>query len=218
MQLSTHAINFEQLIDHIEERGFCVIDNFLPEATVTALANEARQLKQVSIMQEAGIGREHLAVNKTIRGDSIYWLNEDDATKTQQNYFKQMESLRLNLNQHLYIGLFGLESHLAVYPVGAFYKRHLDCFATTDSNKPQRKISCIVYLNQNWQSDDGGQLRLYLNESDELHNEKSIDILPVAGRAVVFLSDTFYHEVLPATRERISLTGWFFTRPSPAGL
>jgi SM-20-related protein len=218
MPLSTHAINFEQLVDLIAERGFCVIDNFLAEATVTALANEAQQLKQTSIMQEAGIGREQLAVNKTIRGDSIYWLNEDGATEAQQNYFEQMENLRLNLNQHLYIGLFGLESHLAVYPVGAFYKRHLDCFATASPNKPQRKISCIVYLNHDWQTEDGGQLRLYLNETDELNNEKSMDILPLAGRAVIFLSDTFYHEVLPATRERISLTGWFFTRPSPASL
>jgi SM-20-related protein len=218
MPLSTHAINFEQLVDLIAERGFCVIDNFLAEATVTALANEAQQLKQTSIMQEAGIGREQLAVNKTIRGDSIYWLNEDGATEAQQNYFEQMENLRLNLNQHLYIGLFGLESHLAVYPVGAFYKRHLDCFATADPKRPQRKISCIVYLNHHWQTEDGGQLRLYLNETDELNNERSTDILPVAGRAVIFLSDTFYHEVLPATRQRISLTGWFFTRPSPASL
>lgn len=218
MQLFTHAINFEQLIDHIAERGFCVIDNFLPEATVTALTNEAQQLKQAANMQEAGIGREHLAVNKTIRGDSIYWLNEDSATKAQQSYFEQMENLRLNLNQHLYIGLFGLESHLAVYPVGAFYKRHLDCFATADLNKPQRKISCIVYLNHDWQTEDGGQLRLYLNETDELNNEKSMDILPAAGRAVVFLSDTFHHEVLPATKERVSLTGWFLTRPSPTSV
>ncbi len=218
MQLSTHTINFEQLIDQIAEHGFCVIDNFLTEATVSALVNEARQFKQASAMQEAGIGREHLAINKTIRGDSIYWLNEVGATAAQLSYFEQMENLRLSLNQHLYIGLFGLESHLAVYPIGAFYKRHLDCFATTDPNKPQRKISCIVYLNYDWQGDDGGQLRLYLNETDELNNEKSIDILPVAGRAVIFLSDTFYHEVLPASRERISLTGWFFTRPSPTSL
>lgn len=218
MQLSTHTTNLEQLVDHIAEHGFCVIDHFLPEATINALANEAQQLKQATIMQQAGVGREHLAVNKDIRGDSIYWLNEDDATAAQQSYFEQMENLRLNLNQHLFLGLFGLECHLANYPVGAFYKKHLDCFASHDSNKPQRKISCIVYLNQNWHSEDGGQLRLYLNEADELHHEKSIDISPVAGRAIIFLSDTFHHEVLPATKERLSLTGWFFTRPSAASL
>jgi len=67
-------------------------------------------------------------------------------------------------------------------------------------------------LNHEWQDEDGGKLRLYLNETDEFNQEKSIDVSPLAGRAVVFLSDTFYHEVLPATKERLSLTGWFFTR------
>lgn len=214
-------MNFEELVDHIAEQGFCVIDHFLPEATIRALADEAQGLKQDLIMQEAGVGREQLAVNKTIRGDSIYWLEEGSASTAQQSYFNQMENLKRNLNQHLFIGLFGLESHLAVYPIGAFYKKHLDCFATIDLNKPQRKISCIVYLNHHWQPNDGGQLRLYLNEKDELNSEKSIDILPVGGRAVIFLSDRFYHEVLPASRENqpnrlvlyTSISSWLLVKP-----
>jgi len=213
MRISTQSTNFEELVDHIAEHGFCVINDFLTEATVTALADEAQTLKQTEVMQEAGIGREHLNVNKEIRGDSIYWLNEDGATAAQQSYFEQMESLRLNLNQHLYLGLFGLESHLAVYPEGAFYKKHLDCFASQNPQKPQRKISCIVYLNHDWHMQDGGQLKLYLNETDESDKYKSILISPLAGRAVIFLSDTFYHEVMPTYKERISLTGWFLSRP-----
>ncbi|MFT6394425.1 MAG: SM-20-related protein [Methylophilaceae bacterium] len=39
-----------------------------------------------------------------------------------------------------------------------------------------------------------------------------MDILPKSGRIVLFLSAKFWHEVLPATRERLSLTGWFRTR------
>jgi len=213
MRISTHSTNFEELVDHVAEHGFCVINDFLPEATVTALANEAQTLKQTEAMQVAGIGREHLNVNKEIRGDSIYWLNEDEATTAQQSYFEQMESLRLNLNRHLYLGLFGLESHLAVYPEGGFYKKHLDCFASQNPQKPQRKISCIVYLNHDWHMQDGGQLKLYLNETDESDKYKSILISPLAGRAVIFLSDTFYHEVMPTYKERISLTGWFLSRP-----
>jgi SM-20-related protein len=213
MRISTHSTNFEELVDHVAEHGFCVINDFLPEATVTALANEAQTLKQTEVMQVAGIGREHLNVNKEIRGDSIYWLNEDEATAAQQSYFEQMESLRLNLNRHLYLGLFGLESHLAVYPEGGFYKKHLDCFASQNPQKPQRKISCIVYLNHDWHMQDGGQLKLYLNETDESDKYKSILISPLAGRAVIFLSDTFYHEVMPTYKERISLTGWFLSRP-----
>ena len=216
MQLSSHHINLEQLVDKIANHGFCVIDNFLDDAVSRALATETESLKVAHAMTEAGVSREHLAINKTIRGDSIYWLNEDNATAAQHSYLQQMERLRTSLNQYLYLGLFGLESHLASYPIGTFYKKHLDCFASNDPNnsqrQSQRKISCIVYLNQDWKNEDGGQLRFYLNETDASNNEKSIDILPISGRSVIFLSDTFYHEVLPARRERISLTGWFFTR------
>ncbi|MDQ2656958.1 MAG: 2OG-Fe(II) oxygenase, partial [Bacteroidota bacterium] len=35
-----------------------------------------------------------------------------------------------------------------------------------------------------------------------------LDILPVLGRMVCFRSDQLEHEVLPATRPRLSLTGW----------
>jgi SM-20-related protein len=52
----------------------------------------------------------------------------------------------------------------------------------------------------------GGQLRMYLDESAE-H-----DVVPTGGCLVVFLSGDIPHEVLPATRERLSLTGWFRRR------
>ena len=35
------------------------------------------------------------------------------------------------------------------------------------------------------------------------------DVLPEGGTLVCFLSQRFWHEVLPARRERLSLTGWF---------
>jgi Rps23 Pro-64 3,4-dihydroxylase Tpa1-like proline 4-hydroxylase len=41
---------------------------------------------------------------------------------------------------------------------------------------------------------------------------ESLDILPMAGRLVLFLSGEFWHEVRPAKRPRMSLTGWFRTR------
>lgn len=206
--------SFLELVVHLAEHGFCVVNNFLPKDCVNALSNEAKLLQKSSGMHEAGIGREHASTNKSIRGDSIYWLDEANASATQRTYFKQMEKLRLSLNEHLYLGLFELESHLAIYPEGAFYKKHLDCFASQDPSKPQRRITCIVYLNHDWKTEDGGQLKLYLNETDRSDKYKYLLVSPLAGRAVIFLSDTFYHEVLPTNRERISVTGWFLSRPS----
>jgi len=66
-------------------------------------------------------------------------------------------------------------------------------------------ISCAIYLIQDWTPADGGALRIY---DDELVR----DVLPIAGTMVCFLSDRFEHEVLPATRERLALTGWFRRR------
>ena len=111
------------------------------------------------------------------------------------------------MNQHFYMGLASLETHLAIYPVGAVYQKHLDQFNAGQAQQLNtRKLSSILYLNQEWQDSDGGELRLYVNEDEWL------DILPAGGRLVLFLSAQFWHEVLPAKRERLSLTGWFRTR------
>lgn len=208
------AQSLEQQLSKITEHGFCVMDNFLTQATILALADEVTLLNDAAQMHEAGTGRAHATINRHIRGDSIYWLHEVDASTAQLAYFKQMEALRLGLNQHLYLGLFALESHLALYPMGAGYKKHVDRFKSSDQHQhqPLRQISCILYLNQHWLDDDGGQLRLYLNQEEETIDNLPLDILPVGGRLVAFLSDTFYHEVLPASKARMSLTGWFLTR------
>jgi SM-20-related protein len=209
------AYNLEDQLSKITEHGFCVIDNFLPQTTVVALANEITTLNHAALMHEAGTGQTLVTMNKQLRGDSIYWLNEADASVAQQVYLDQMEILRLALNQHLYLGLFALESHLALYPIGASYKKHIDRFKRNNiksSDQAVRQISCILYLNQDWLVENGGHLRLYLNQSSETKDAPHLDIAPLGGRLVMFLSDTFYHEVLPANKARMSLTSWFLTR------
>ncbi|MOA08544.1 hypothetical protein D3C78_1283200 [compost metagenome] len=67
-------------------------------------------------------------------------------------------------------------------------------------------MSAVFYLNADWQAEQGGALRMYLPGGEER------DVLPLAGTLVVFLSADLPHAVLPATRERLSLTGWFRRR------
>jgi SM-20-related protein len=62
-------------------------------------------------------------------------------------------------------------------------------------------LSVICYLNDQWKTEDRGSLLLYLPDGP-------LDILPISGRLVCFRSDQIEHEVQPATRERLSLTGW----------
>lgn len=51
----------------------------------------------------------------------------------------------------------------------------------------------------------GGALRLHLPQ-------RQVDIQPTGGSLVVFMSAGTEHEVLPASRDRLSLTGWFRRR------
>jgi SM-20-related protein len=195
------------LLDDIANDGFAIVDNFLPEDIITALAAEARKIQDTALLRPAGIGKySDTQINHDIRGDSIHWLTADSQSAAQQIYLQQMENLRLSFNRDLYLSLFEMENHFSIYPAGAFYRKHLDQF----HNSQQRQISCVLYLNHNWRLEDGGQLRLYLNDESAL---PYYDIEPVAGRLVLFLSGRFWHEVLPVMRERLSIAGWFKTRP-----
>ncbi len=95
------------------------------------------------------------------------------------------------------------EGHLARYPVGGFYKPHLD----QHHGSPTRQISIIAYLNTDWQPGDGGELRLYTSPTEGIHGP-FIDFAPTAGTIIAFRSADFWHEVLPAKAPRLSLTGW----------
>ena len=64
-------------------------------------------------------------------------------------------------------------------------------------------------IDQQGDTEDGGQLRIYTDETDENRYQ---EITPIGGRLVLFLSARFLHEVMPARRERLGVTGWFRTR------
>ncbi|MEZ0542576.1 2OG-Fe(II) oxygenase [Fibrella arboris] len=201
---------FESLIDGVLTTGYGVVDAFLAPNEVTALQNRLRERQAAGQFREAGIGRAadqngQAAVEKTIRGDEILWLDADSATPEETAFLERIDQFIGYVNRTCYLGLRDSELHYARYPVGTFYKRHLDRFRS-DS---RRRLSVICYLNDNWQSTDGGQLAVYLPQADG--NEKTTLIDPVGGRLVCFDSGLLEHEVLPATRDRLSLTGWLRT-------
>lgn len=186
--------------------GWCVSDDFLSTALVAELRLEAHALRDAGAFHRAGVGRGRgLEIRGEIRGDEVLWLAPDLATSAQRAYLERIEELRLALNSVLYLGLFDFEGHLAVYPPGSFYRRHLDCFHGVEA----RTVTCVLYLNEAWSAADGGQLRLY---ADPANPQVGTDILPLGGRLVTFLSADLPHEVLPGGRERMSVAGWLKRR------
>lgn len=194
---------FENIADNLAEKGFSVIDGFLLNQEVAAIRLIPQISGNISELKKAGIGKETRQVNEGIRGDYISWIEPSSAHPSLTVYLDRITALRRFLNQSLFLGLKDFEVHFARYPAGAFYKRHLDQFQKDD----HRRLSVICYLNEKWKEEEGGQLRIY-------EKNHTTDILPVAGRLVCFRSELLEHEVLPATRERVSITGWMLDQIS----
>ena len=72
-------------------------------------------------------------------------------------------------------------------------------------------ISVVIYLNEGWQSGDGGELQLI----DQSKNKILVE--PIRNRCVLFKSAEVPHEVLLANRSRYSLTGWLLYHPAAIG-
>ncbi len=192
----------DQAVAALEGPGWGVIDHFLPETLWHALAERAEARFREGDFHDAGIGA-HAEVTPLVRGDAICWLAPEPADSLEAELFARIEDLRLAINRRLWLGLMDYECHYARYPVGAHYQRHLDQVR----GRRERTVTLITYLNRDWRQAEGGALRIYPKDA------KPVEILPQGGRAVIFLSAEFEHEVLPARRPRLALTGWFRRRP-----
>ncbi|NVK43627.1 MAG: 2OG-Fe(II) oxygenase [Oceanospirillaceae bacterium] len=200
---------FDRIADALIESGYCVLPDALPEDLTRNLYHYVQQLDDDDF-RRAGIGRdqEH-QLDRRVRSDEIRWLSPDKPAETA--YLEWMAALRLGINRRLMLGLFDYECHFARYPQGAFYRRHLDAF----QGRTNRVLSTVYYLNRDWTEADGGELLIY---ADEQAREPLERVIPTSGTLVIFLSDRFPHEVLPAGRERLSVTGWYRVNNSIGGL
>lgn len=193
-----HQSIYEFIADGLATEGYAVVDGFLTPAEVNSLLMLDEFQAGMLRFKKAGIGKEQQHhINESIRGDYILWVDRTTAAPVLQHYLNRLTALTQYINQTLYLSLKDAEVHLTIYPVGSCYKRHLDQFKKDD----HRKLSVICYLNEAWMPEHGGQLRMYPAGGTK-------DFLPMAGRLVCFRSDVVEHEVLPATRPRLSLTGW----------
>lgn len=191
------------LVAGIADRGHAVAQATLPITIIDDLRGRALKLDGAGAMTRGRVGRGAArSEHAEMRGDRLAWLADQPHDAAEAAAFALFEDLRGACNRTLTLGLFEFESHYAVYPPGASYARHRDRFRDDDA----RVLSCVLYLNDGWRSGDGGALRLHLDDG------ATLDVAPVGGTLVAFLSGAFDHEVLPARRTRISLAGWFRRR------
>ena len=189
--------NANQIADALEGEGYIVFDEILSKDLNESLYERVANLDNLN---EANIGRGAQRQKvKSIRSDRTLWLEGEE--ESEKAYLSWMESLREAMNQELYMGLADYEAHFAHYGQGAFYKKHVDVLR--GSNK--RLLTTVFYLTPNWKEGDGGELLIYDKEGEKVIEQ----VPPRMGTMVIFLSDTFPHEVLPSNKDRYSIAGWF---------
>lgn len=195
---------FESIIDDLLKQQFSIVNNFFSLEEVVLLRNSLLAKYEADKFKKSAIGnRVNEEIDKTVRGDFILWMDENNSNEAESLFFKKITELVNYLNKTCFLGILHKEFHYAVYPKGTFYKRHLDTFQNDD----RRKLSIVCYLNEaNWPAKNGGELTIY-------SEDEALDILPIPGRLVIFESQILEHEVkIVKASERMSITGWLKTR------
>ena len=205
MNLNPTAI--EQMLDNLVGQGWHEWPNAISDELCLVLLNEVLQAEEEGELKKAGIGRGgEQQLNTDVRRDQIRWLT--GTTEAQTEFLAIMASLQKEINRALFMGLFEYEAHYALYQAGDFYKQHLDSF----QGQANRMISTVLYLNTDWQPENGGELVIF--NKDAQHIEATIS--PSIGKLAVFLSEEIPHEVLPTKLPRASIAGWFRCNSSTA--
>ena len=192
----------EQLVQDVYQNGYAVMDNFITEDYRNRLLEEQQDLLRHGQFRHAGIGKgDAFTIRPEIRSDKVLWMDSFNLTPIQSEYWALVDQIRVSINQRCFLGLRSFEAHFAMYPPGSFYLRHLDQFQQVK----YRVVTIILYLNDEWTSEDGGALRMYLPTEG---GEEILDVYPEGGKLVVFLSAEIPHEVMTTYKDRISITGW----------
>ena len=221
-------------LQHLADHGFVVVEDFLSESLRDDLREDVVNLRSLDLFKIAKIGHDGLVQDENvpfrdIRFSETCFIGKakepGPTSKARQQLYNVLDELKVELNTndvvkhgHLTKNVPSLDSDLeelmyAYYPRGGYYRRHRDAEPESVSN--WRRYSLLLYLNENWKPEDGGQLRIHRDSGgDELplgELPNYIDIQPKAGTLVLFRSDLCPHEVLDTSKERIAIVGWFLS-------
>ncbi len=184
--------------------GICVVDNFMGIDKCEMVLNEVKALEDKGYLHD---GQTLSTLNPTekVREDKITWVEKGDTgcdyiSRVLNRLDALMMVCRKRFGQYTIQGR--TKTMVACYPgSGTGYRKHVD-----NPNNDGRCITCIYYLNKNWDvKKDGGLLRIYPVQFNQV-----ADIEPKFDRLLFFWSDRRNpHEVQPSYRTRYAMTVWF---------
>ncbi|XP_041106745.1 egl nine homolog 1-like isoform X2 [Polyodon spathula] len=204
-QSKTHPqkLAMEYIVPCMNKHGICVVDNFLGEDRGLSILEEVKSLYETGRFTVGQLVSQKSDSSKDIRGDKITWIEGKEPGCEKIGFLmSRVDDLVRHCNGKM--GNYKINGRtkamVACYPGnGTGYVRHVD-----NPNGDGRCVTCIYYLNQNWDAKDhGGLLRIFPEGKAQY-----ADIEPRFDRLLFFWSDRRNpHEVQPAFSTRCRRKG-----------
>lgn len=205
---SAERIAKQYIIPCMKYYGICVKDSFLGMQLGDRVLKEVEDLNQSGKFRGGQLVSQRSIPSRSIRGDQIAWV--DGQEPGCHNIGTLMAHIDEAVMHSAANGQLGncvingrTKAMVACYPGnGAGYVRHVD-----NPNGDGRCITCIYYLNKNWDvKSHGGLLQIYPEGKNVVAN-----IEPLFDRLLIFWSDRRNpHEVKPSYATRYAITVWYF--------
>ncbi|XP_067115574.1 prolyl hydroxylase EGLN3-like isoform X1 [Osmerus mordax] len=203
---SPQKLAMEYIVPCMNKHGICVVDSFLGEETGLSVLKDVRALHKTGKFTDGQLVSQRSDSSQDIRGDKITWIEgREPGCEKIAFLLKRMDELVGHFNVKL--GNYKIHERtkamVACYPGnGTGYVRHVD-----NPNGDGRCVTCIYYLNKDWDAKEhGGLLRIFPEGKAQL-----ADIEPKFDRLLFFWSDRRNpHEVQPSYATRYAITVWYF--------
>ncbi|AWO98984.1 putative egl nine -like 2-like [Scophthalmus maximus] len=205
---SAESIAQQYIVPCMKYYGICVKDNFLGPQLGDMVLEEVEALNRSGEFRGGQLVSQKSIPSGSIRGDQVAWVEgrgpgceSIGALMAHIDEAVMYSAANGQLGDCVINGR--TKAMVACYPGnGAGYVRHVD-----NPKGDGRCITCIYYLNKNWDvKKQGGLLQIYPEGKNVVAN-----IEPLFDRLLIFWSDRRNpHEVKPAYATRYAITVWYF--------
>ncbi|KAA0707588.1 Egl nine -like protein 1 [Triplophysa tibetana] len=203
---SPQKLALDYIVPCMNKHGICVVDNFLGDEIGSSILEDVRGLYLTGGFTDGQLVSQRSDSSKDIRGDKITWVEgKEPGCERIAFLMSRMDDLIRHCNGKLdnYKINGRTKAMVACYPGnGTGYVRHVD-----NPNGDGRCVTCIYYLNKDWDAKEhGGLLRIFPEGTAQF-----ADIEPKFDRLLFFWSDRRNpHEVQLAYVTRYAITVWYF--------
>mmetsp|Transcript_30998 Transcript_30998/g.72323 ORF Transcript_30998/g.72323 Transcript_30998/m.72323 type:complete len:368 (+) Transcript_30998:103-1206(+) len=206
--LALKRVNVAQ-VQRLMQSGYVVIDNWLPPEKAAGISELVQSsLATFPDFQNDGI-EWHFKEPRSARADIATDLIDGQRPATDSVFAEHVLPAYYELEEDLkqIISVKGnRQQQLAWYQGnGLGYSAHFDAWPVDDPESDIRKVTAIMYCNKDWEPSHGGALKIWLLDHE---GADEIEIEPLAGRLLIFLSGCIRHEVSPAHSPRVAFTTW----------